>query len=474
MNTFIQTKYLTMKKMIYQGLLLFSILFASCTKMKLNEDVEFVDNTNIDLQSNSKQVTYAEENLKAIGSEIARLSTDDNFVNFVRTQARKKFDGEYEVLIQDLQKSSEWGNQLRSNKLNAALNAFKNIGGTNGANYFPQIYIPTFQHNEDEGIGNVSNLLTADSIIYIFYGGNSEVDTATNTGDSYPGYYRDNNGNLQYWGMVNEEYANTHEVWVYSLNEVVVNREGKHSLPEDPPCLPNDPNSPPCGGGGGPTGGGGASDPDNDPVENARPVHPTVGNPDNYIVNCKLQNMIVKDNKEHWLSGASEVSIRAALNCHNNLELGQPSSMASNKQYKSTQASPYIGKLIYKVKRKQVRNGTTINANYTLQTGWPSRYRASDPVYFDYVIFERDLWPSEKQSNMMPGRLDLFWRPFSSNFSPQWELDYRSHNKVGTDWGAPYYRGSLVSMSILASNQFEFYQGGYVDNSKISFNTTDF
>jgi cell division protein FtsB len=460
-----------MKKNLSQSFLLLALLLMGCSKIRINDDVEFIDKSNVLLQTRKQQINYAETNLKAIGSEIAQLSSDDNFVNFVRTQARKKFDGEYEVLVQDLLKNSTWSSKLNSPALLAGLNAFKNIGGSDGANYYPQIYIPTFQYFEDENISNTANLLAADSIIYIFYAGNEEVDTATNTSDSYPGYYRDANGNLQYWGLVNEEYANTHEVWVFSLNESV-NREGKHALPSDPPCLPNPDN--PCGGGG-PSGGsgGGAGDPDTDPIENARPIHPTVGNPQNDIVNCRLQSMIVKDNKEHWISGASEVAIRAALNCHNNLELGNPSP-AVTKQYRSDQASAYIGKLICKVKRKQVRNGTVINANYTLQTGWPSKFRSSDPVYFDYVIFERDLWPAEKQGNMMPGRKDIFWPPFSNTFSPNWELDYRSHNKVGTDWGAPYRKGSLVSMLIIASNQYEFYQGGYVDNSKISFTTVGF
>jgi hypothetical protein len=461
-----------MQKLNLSIFLAIILLIVGCKKTNTDVQSDIIDNTPITSQNAAKQVVYAETNLKKIGAEIALLSRDDDFVNFVRTQARKKFDQEYEVLVDDLKKNPTWSTKMNTKNLNEGLAAFRNIGGSNGGNYYPQIYIPTFQYNEDEGINNTSSL-QADSIIYIFYGGNAEIDSATNTGDSYRGYYMDVNGELQYWGIVNEEYANTHEVWVFSLNEVV-NTAGLLELP----CYDENGMVIVCTGGGGTGGGGpvgGSSDPDNDPVESLRPTNQYVGDPTHYLVNCKIQDMIVRQHKENWLSGGSEIAIRAVLNCHNNRENGGPAP-AANTQYKSDQASHRLGKLICQVTRKKVRNQTQFTANYSLQAGWPSRYRASDPIYFDYVIFERDLWPSPSQEyyKVMSGRNDLFWLSDPTIFTPTYNLLYRSANEWGSNsnsYGSPYAKSFLSSTNLVVTNQYQFYQSGLINNAAIGFNT---
>ncbi len=234
-----------MQKLNLSIFLAIMLLIVGCKKTNKDVQNDFVDSTPITSQSAAKQVAYAEANLKKIGAEIALLSKDDDFVNFVRTQARKKFDQEYEVLIEDLKKNPTWGAKMNTKNLNEGLAAFKNIGGTNGGNYYPQIYIPTFQYEEDESVNNSTSLL-ADSILYMFYGGNAEIDSATNTSDSYPAYFLNSTGNFEYSRMVNEEYANTHEVWVFSLNEVV-NSAGRPTLP----CYDPDGTMIPCGSPGG-------------------------------------------------------------------------------------------------------------------------------------------------------------------------------------------------------------------------------
>ncbi len=449
------------------------LLLGGCKKTINDVQSDSGSNLPITSQSAARQVAYAETNLKKIGAEIAKLSLDEKFVNFVRTEARKKFDQEYEVLIDDLKKNPNWSIKMNTKNLNDGLAAFKNIGGINGANYYPQIYIPTFQHNEDENNTNLYSALPSDSILYVFYGGNAEVDTATNIEDSYPAYNLNSSGDLVYWGTVNEEYANNHEVWVFSLNEVVI---GSSRLPL--PCFDNDGVNIPCGsgGGGGGTGGGtggGSSDPDNDPAENIRPVNINVGDITHDLVNCKIESMIVRQHKENWIAGASEIAIRAVLNCHNNRENGLPDP-AANTQYKSDQASNQLGKLISKVKRKKIKNQEMFYPNYSLQTLWPSRYRASDPIYFDYVIFERDIWPSPTQMNYrwMPGRSDLFWT--SGGVTSQYELKYRSANEWGNNseiYGAPYARSYLASTNVVVFSQYQFYQSGLINNAGIGFNT---
>ncbi len=184
--------------------------------------------------------------------------------------------------------------------------------------------------------------------------------------------------------------------------------------------------------------------------------------------------MIVRQYKENWLSGESEVAIRAVLNCHNNRENGGPAPAAVDKQYKSDQASHRLGKLICKVKRKKIRNQTQFAVNYSLQAGWPSRYRVSDPIYFDYVIFERDLWPSPTQTLYpIDGRTDLFWLSGPSP-TPNYILPYRSANEWGNNsnsYGSPYAKSYLSSTNLVVPTQFQFYQSGLINNAAIGFNT---
>lgn len=53
-----------------------------------------------------------------------------------------------------------------------------------------------------------------------------------------------------------------------------------------------------------------------------------------------------------------------------------------------------MGKLIRNFTRREVSRSTNVTFNFILQTGWPSSSPLSDPIYFDYVIFERDSWPT--------------------------------------------------------------------------------
>lgn len=459
-----------MKKIIIALLCLSS--FLSCKKI----DNSFEDAAApITSQSTQKQIEFANKHLKQITEGIAVLAKDKDFVSFVQTEAKKKFDGEYEVLIQDLQKNSTWKQKMNMPLINIALNVFKNI---DGSNYYPQIYIPKFQHEEDMKAENnyiPTNLIDSPEVVYIYYSGDSEVDSATNENDSYAGYVLDSTTNqLVYWGMVNEEYANDNEVWIISLNESVGNG-GNYC----PPQLINGANqycpesvNGCCGGGNPPPPGGCNGDPNCDPTALSLTWHPDMGL--HSPVNCKIDQMIVKNHKESWLAGASEVSIRAALNCHNNLELGRHRSIAGNMQYKSDQNSNYLGKLIAKFKRREVKNSTAKYVQYSLQTNWPVQSYGSDPIWFDYLIFERDIWPATKNEqpyDNMPGRKDFLNPPFSDEFSPTWHLTYRANHKNNTDWRYPYVIGGFSSNINVVFGQNQYFATGYVNNTDITFNT---
>jgi hypothetical protein len=344
---------------------------------------------------------------------------------------------------------------MNTPKINEALNAFKNI---DGANYYPQIYIPKFEHEEDmkeekNYTASTSNI-NQEQIVYIYYSGDSEVDSATNTNDSYAGYVLDSTNNLVYWGMVNEEYANNNEVWIISMNESVGNggdfcppeyRNGAYQYcPESIGGC--------CGGGGGGGGGGTppCSGPDCDPTMFAPTTEPfpELGHTK---VNFRIAYMAVKDGKESWLAGRSEIAIRSVLHCHNDRELGSPSP-ARQLNYTSTNTSTnYLGNLIKKWKRKWVKDGEIIDINYAMQTNWQNSNHLQDPVYFDYVIFERDSWPAQKQIRERQGREDRLQNPFS--IADSYRLDFRS--------------GKCICNDPLDDRHYEYYQGGFINTTSI-------
>jgi hypothetical protein len=454
-----------MKNFIMKILLSITIViaFLSCKK-----NDSFSQESKIDITSKTynEQIEYADSHLKVIGTEIAKLATDKNFVTFIHEEVKKKFDTEYEVLVNDLKKNANWSDKLNIKTLNESLDAFKNI---EGSTFYPQIYIPRFQNDEDypNSTNSKPDAAISNQIVYVYYSGDAEVDSSTSEQNSYPGYILNSNNQMQFWGMVNEDYANNNEVWIISINEVV-NNDGNNPLP----CVADE-----CAGSGG-GGGGVGSIPctgvDCDPAEFPSPMTPVNPNMGTHLpVNCKIEKMMIKECKESWLAGASEIAIRAKLNCHNNLTDGKPSPAATI-QYKSDQYSNYLGRKIAKFKRKAIKNRDIVYVNYSLQTNWPTQFYLIDPIYFDYIIFERDVWPAPLNpigSKNGIRRQDLFAIPFTGLYSDDWNQKYRSQKKKYEAWNFPYSQGSLTSNLQIATSQNVYYASGFVNNSDISFNT---
>ncbi len=169
--------------------------------------------------------------------------------------------------------------------------------------------------------------------------------------------------------------------------------------------------------------------------------------------------MIVKDGKESWLGGASEISIRAKLHTHNNRELGDfyP---APEKDYKSLQASSYLGNVFCKVKRKQIRRGSDIVVDYPLETNWQSQYLYTDSIFFDFVIFEKDNWPAKRNQYEPNGRIDQ--RAGPSVETAPWKMWYRSADHRNEGRNRPYYTSTIV-------NNFNFRSFGlYYNNATVN------
>ena len=128
-----------------------------------------------------------------------------------------------------------------------------------------------FQHEEDmkrikiipypQGLGRTDNL-------YLLQWA-AEIDISYKYGGKLPGYIPNSNNQLEYWGMVNEAYANENEVWIISTNESVITMtyarirlfRAARTARANPP-------------------GGGCTGPDCDPNEypaSGYPIHPDVG-----------------------------------------------------------------------------------------------------------------------------------------------------------------------------------------------------
>ncbi len=469
-----------MKKIIFTVIVSTIIGTIGCRKtdQNLESKIPVPDKIPITHQSIKNQISFAEENLKVIGLELAKLAKNKEFVNFVHNEVKKKFDGEYEVLIQDLQKNSTWKNQLNIPAINNALNAFKNIAGNS---FYPHVYIPKFLKDEEgnntkkntqtNSTSSIANRETSvNELDFIFYGGDQEVDpNPSSTPLTYPGYVLNTTNNqLESVGQIDENYANEHEVWVLGINESV------NDLAQ---LILDDNGGGGSGGGSGGSGSGGGgtytcTDVDCD-LSQTSVNTPIFDNSAGHLtVNCKIGDMAVKDPKESWVAGAAEVSIRAKLSCHNDRERGMPT--GATLHYRSNQYSNLLGRLIRKFKRKEIKNQDIVTVDYILQEDWPYTDPFVDPIYFDYVIFEMDRWPAERQINTIYGRVDSFT---GGTQADDWRLDYRADKKSDYGWELPYSQNTLVNtQALFGPPPPYFYHGLYynqalIDNSSIKFNT---
>jgi hypothetical protein len=380
-----------MRSKVLLSMLLIAMFFGACKKDN-SLDVQ-VPEASIVTKSAAEQVKYAEVNLKKIANTVGKLTQNPEFVNFVHTEVAKKRDGQFEVLITRLLKSPIWGPQLNTKELNEGLEAFKNLQGTD---YYPQIYIPKMQNDEENQATNFTasnNTTGSEDVKVIVYGG--EVAGVPEDAP-HPSYSVDDDGLLIPFQDIDEPYASENEVWIFSINEVITTN-GLLALPTGD-CGPNSSEYPECTYGGGGGGGSSSSSNEDDPEElSFRATHPAMNL--NNPVNFKIENMLVKHHKENWLGGYSEIHIRAALNTINGRHEGVPTD--DYWQYKTDQdvsTGKLRGKKVAYFSWKDVENSKNKAINVNMQSGWPTSVLASDPVYFDYVIFEMDNWPATIQT----------------------------------------------------------------------------
>jgi hypothetical protein len=410
--------------------------------------------TDIPVAKELNDYKFLNQRLKEFAVAFAPALNNKEARNIIREKAKLKLDEEYEVLIRDLFKDNKITSLV---PINVSQKLHYDFYKRSGEVLYPQIYIPRFQYIEDyPGSNKISDTCEEceEELVYVFYSGDAEVDSAA--GDEvYPGY-KLVGGQYQFYIMVDEAYANEHEVWVFSLNEV------------EPNILINpcdlDPEG--CGGGGG--GGGGGGNPDDDPTD-APARHEPFPELGHQKINFKIQYMRFSRyaNNESWLSGASEIAIKAKLVCHNGRELGVIG--GPQKEYSSDQYSNKLGKLIIKVKRKQFKHEDLLTVNFPMQTNWQNQDPNQDPIYFIYTIFERDKFPATEHRENRYAPISLI-----TNEPPPgpFKLYWRSADRVGQ--GGPYAKYFFTSVALVAPTANEYCASGLVENSMVAFNTVQY
>jgi hypothetical protein len=389
-----------------------------------------------------KDYIFLNQKLKQLAIVLGPLIKNPSFRSIIINKVNQKFDEEYEMLIKDIFSDESIKSVVSYSKIEKI---HTDLYERSGIHLYPQIYIPMYQYLEDNN-RNAARTSTEEEPVLVFYSGNPDVDSSHN--ETLPGYKLVND-ELVYFTMVNEEYANEHEVWVFNINEVV-DEEGR--------IIPSLLDENPEGDGGTPTGG---YDDDPEDAPSKFVPFPELGH---NKINFKIQYMRVRNPKESWLSGSSEIAIKAKLVCHNGRDLGLPYP-AEKKEYSSDQYSNKLGKLIIKVKRKDVKEQNILTVNYPLQTNWQNYEPQQDPVHFMYVMFERDPWPAKAweidkysqnspyfPNDPHPGKFTLWYRS-SENFDP-----------------TPYANYHFTNTLILAT-AITYAGSGLVQNNDIAFNT---
>lgn len=309
---------------------------------------------------------YVRENLKIIMTELGQVMKEPNFRGLIHSKVADKFDGDYNVLVKTLLSDPVYGARLNTERMQRALNAFKNL---EGQNFYPQIYIPSFKKQQEETIqsNNAAQV--------VFFDGNEAVTEV-------PGYVYNETGELVPSGiMVNEEYSLQHEVYIISLNESVDNEGELSEAAQRAATLKP-----------------GVHNNSSGLISGIKGVSGTKGIM--AAVNFWIDTIYLKTGKESWLAGASEVNIKSEAYTWNMRDggsaTGQPGRKYTTLRYVDNTTNNE-GFQIVKADRGEVK--WYWNINYPLNTNWLVDNPYTDPIAYAYVIFEYDAYPAAVRTN---------------------------------------------------------------------------
>lgn len=202
-----------LKKLIIVSFTLTSIYFLNGCSDDEPASVPF------ELLSMDEKRTYMKNEYKPIAQALTAMANDPEFRSILYQEIEKKFDGDYNVLIENLVNlKTASGKTLRERMesnigdgvIDKALDKFRNL---EGEDWYPQIFIPSFDLLKEKQVIQGRNQGVFQVVPIIFYDGD-ETKIVVN------GYLPDENGELveSVFG-IDEQYAMENEVWIISINE---------------------------------------------------------------------------------------------------------------------------------------------------------------------------------------------------------------------------------------------------------------
>lgn len=387
-------------------LFVFATLVFSCKK---NETAILIEENPIAKKSINEQRQYVRDNFKQLMKELKPVFKDAQLKAILYSEVAKKFDGDYNVLIKTLINNQQVSNKINKEKVKSLLEAFYNI---DGRNYHPQIYIPNFQKHISRQSFRTS---TDEPVEAVFYDGNETIVEV-------PTYTYNEDGEVVPTGNIaDEDYSVSKPLIIFGLNE----------------------------------------SPDGDPIV----YLPSGTSNTTSTVNCKIYTMTVKDLKENWLAGKSEISIKALSTTWNHLLLGISTNQSVQINNIRTSDS-YQGHEIIHLFR--VMKNQEFYVNYPINVNWEVINFFSDPIVYTYCIFEADQWPTGV-------RVGASKMASNSNASNNTDFfSFRSADDAyGANGGSPNVNYAIYgNVSGLPNNyQYLFYDGHEVNTDDIKFTT---
>lgn len=348
-----------MYKHLKIGIFSASLIIFSCKKNYNYIETSFSKPNNFSSTIEIKD--YVNKQLQTYAIVFAELAKDQEIRYLVHQNVAKQFDGDDNVLIKDLIISAEKkGINLKEKfdyilkKANQNISSeqlLASLNDINKQNVYPHIYIPNFEKfnllNNDKSDKSKSTDAFQDYIdkypypVMVAYDGDESV-----TLDYYTGYTYATDETFIDDIHVNEEFTNENEVWVITPNENV-NNDG---VMVAPPTFTNN-------------------------TLNSNVTE----RPDLYF-----PNMTVKEHKESWIKGASEVCIYVGVSWDNGID-------PSNGKYSTTfWTNPGMISLadrnsdvnnieIRKFSRKEVSKKKNIDINFTYFPLSSEIYYIEDP-----------------------------------------------------------------------------------------------
>lgn len=330
-------------------ILTFSLIFTSCSEPEQElEDADIGSNilieydaSNISSASLEEQVEYTRLNLQIIGKYVSRDLRNGRSQDALLQQINNRPDRfDNDILAMDffdgIERNSLNLNAKENEELNDAINAFNNI---DGINYLPQLYVPFFENR----IRDINTERSLNSPLII-------TPVVEESGlEAFMGYYENEDGQFIESGIfVDEEYAEN--------NLVIVIGTGGTDFDGNQQRCPGDDQ------GNGNTGGGDGTPPP--------------------ATRIKVNNMKVKQHKEDWHNGKSEVEyVSIDVNKNSNeVVVNQDPNNINDIRFR-------------KFSRSEVRNESNISIQRTVNFG------ASDNESYLMTIFERDGFPAPIQTS---------------------------------------------------------------------------